>query len=112
MLESFALKSNICRSPFRSTGKGFSYFDFILGVVVACGGAAFLEYRYNFRLLNRKQKAEAIQVESPSALNALPRVWCTNLPGDFKLPASPFWARESCRGNLMQENSVHEDWSR
>lgn len=61
-----------------------------------------MEYRYNFRLLNRKQKAEAIQVESLSVLNAMPNIECRHPLSNFKLPVSPCLASGASSGNLMQ----------
>ncbi|KAK9917790.1 hypothetical protein WJX75_008296 [Coccomyxa subellipsoidea] len=75
------------RSPFGSPRKGFSYFDFFLGIAVAWGSAAFLQYRFNFRLLNRQQKTEAIQALKDMDVQTLRKVLGNaNLPSWINFP--------------------------
>ncbi|EIE27751.1 hypothetical protein COCSUDRAFT_45975 [Coccomyxa subellipsoidea C-169] len=75
------------RSSFGAPRKGFSYFDFFLGIIVAWGVAAFLQYRFNFRLLNRKQKTEAIQALKDMDVHTLRHVLGNaNLPSWINFP--------------------------
>ncbi|BDA48413.1 Synaptotagmin-2 [Coccomyxa sp. Obi] len=75
------------RSHSGKLSRGFGLFDFLLGIVVACGGAAFLEYRYNFRILNRKQKTQAIQALKDMDVHTLRQVLGNaNLPSWINFP--------------------------